>query len=29
MGAVDVIAKPFQPMKLPEQLRTIWNNIPA
>ncbi len=26
-GAVDVIAKPFDPMKLPEQLRTIWATL--
>lgn len=24
LGAVDVIAKPFQPMKLPDQLLAIW-----
>jgi two-component system, OmpR family, response regulator len=24
LGAVEVIAKPFQPMKLAEQLRSIW-----
>lgn len=23
-GAVDVITKPFEPMKLPDQLRKIW-----
>ena len=26
MGAVDVIAKPFDPMTLPEQIRSIWQN---
>jgi len=25
LGAVDVIAKPFDPMTLAEQLKTIWN----
>ncbi|MDP5292947.1 response regulator [Oceanimonas sp. CHS3-5] len=25
MGAVDVIAKPFDPMTLPEQIRDIWH----
>ena len=24
MGAVDVIAKPFDPMTLPDQIREIW-----
>ncbi|MGP7735536.1 response regulator [Oceanimonas smirnovii] len=24
LGAVDVIAKPFDPMALPEQIRAIW-----
>lgn len=24
MGAVDVIAKPFDPMTLPDQIRQIW-----
>ncbi len=24
LGAVDVIAKPFDPMELPDQIRTIW-----
>ncbi len=26
MGALDVIAKPFDPMTLAQQIRTIWNN---
>ncbi len=26
-GAVEVIAKPFDPMKLPEQIRSIWATI--
>jgi CheY-like chemotaxis protein len=25
LGAIDVIAKPFDPMKLSEQVLTIWN----
>jgi CheY-like chemotaxis protein len=25
LGALDVIAKPFDPMKLAEQIRMIWN----
>ncbi|MFP2769224.1 response regulator [Oceanisphaera sp. KMM 10153] len=24
MGAIDVIAKPFDPIQLPEQIRVIW-----
>ncbi len=28
IGANDVIVKPFQPMKLPEQLRAIWQALP-
>lgn len=24
LGAVDVVAKPFKPMELPQTLRTIW-----
>ena len=27
MGAVDVITKPFDPMTLSDQIRTIWSNI--
>jgi len=27
MGAADVIAKPFDPITLPDQLRTIWDRI--
>ena len=27
LGAVDVIAKPFDPMKLPDQIREIWARI--
>lgn len=27
LGAVDVIAKPFDPMSLAEKLRSIWTNI--
>ena len=27
LGAVDVIAKPFDPMSLAEKVRSIWNNI--
>jgi CheY-like chemotaxis protein len=27
MGAADVIAKPFDPITLPNQLRTIWDRI--
>ncbi len=27
LGAADVIAKPFQPMQLPQQLRDIWKNL--
>ena len=26
LGAVEVIAKPFDPMTLSEQINTIWNN---
>lgn len=26
LGAVDVIAKPFDPMGLADNIRTIWNN---
>lgn len=26
MGAIDVIAKPFDPMTLSDQIQTIWNN---
>ena len=26
LGAEDVISKPFDPMKLPSQLRTIWSH---
>lgn len=26
MGAIDVIAKPFDPMTLATQIQTIWNN---
>ncbi|WMC10591.1 response regulator [Oceanimonas pelagia] len=29
MGAADVIAKPFDPMTLPEQIRTIWQKAMA
>lgn len=29
MGATDVIAKPFDPMTLPEQIRTIWRKAVA
>jgi len=25
MGAIDVIAKPFDPMTLPEQIQSIWD----
>jgi DNA-binding response OmpR family regulator len=25
IGAADVICKPFDPMRLPELLETIWN----
>ncbi len=28
LGAADVIAKPFDPMTLAEQLRAIWRRIP-
>lgn len=28
-GAVAVINKPFDPMQLPEQIREIWNRLPA
>jgi two-component system, OmpR family, response regulator len=28
LGAVDVIAKPFDPMTLAEQVRTIWSRQP-
>ena len=27
LGAVDVIAKPFDPMTLSENLRNIWNRL--
>ena len=27
LGAVDVISKPFDPMKLPEQIKTIWESL--
>jgi CheY-like chemotaxis protein len=27
MGAAEVIAKPFDPMTLPDQLRKIWDRI--
>lgn len=27
LGAADVIAKPFDPMKLPEQISRIWNAL--
>lgn len=26
MGAIDIIAKPFDPMTLASQIQTIWNN---
>lgn len=26
MGAIDIIAKPFDPMTLSAQIQTIWNN---
>lgn len=26
MGAIDIIAKPFDPMTLATQIQTIWNN---
>ena len=26
-GAVDVISKPFDPMRLPEKIRDIWKNL--
>jgi two-component system OmpR family response regulator len=29
MGAADVISKPFDPMTLSENIRTIWGNIPS
>jgi CheY-like chemotaxis protein len=29
MGAVDVVAKPFQPMTLADSLRRIWERVPA
>nr|WP_303649823.1 response regulator [Desulfobotulus pelophilus] len=28
LGAVDVIAKPFDPMTLAGQLKEIWDNLP-
>ena len=28
LGAIDVIAKPFDPMNLSNQIRTIWQNLP-
>lgn len=28
IGAVDVIAKPFDPMSLADQVRAIWESIP-
>jgi two-component system OmpR family response regulator len=27
LGAVEVVAKPFQAMQLPTQLRAIWSNL--
>jgi len=27
MGAVDVIAKPFDPMSLAETVQTIWRSL--
>lgn len=29
LGAIDVIAKPFDPVALPEQVRTIWHQLAA
>lgn len=29
LGAVDVIAKPFEPMTLPSTLEEIWRRVPA
>jgi DNA-binding response OmpR family regulator len=29
MGAVDVIAKPFDPMALADTVRTIWRSLHA
>lgn len=29
MGAVDIIAKPFDPITLPTQIQTIWDNYHA
>lgn len=29
LGAAGVISKPFSPKDLPEQLRAIWNALPA
>jgi two-component system, OmpR family, response regulator len=29
LGAVDVIAKPFDPMSLPETVRSIWSRLRA
>ncbi len=26
-GAVDIITKPFDPMRLPDQIREIWNRL--
>ena len=26
LGALDVIAKPFDPMQLADQIRVIWNS---
>ena len=28
LGAVEVIAKPFDPMTLADQLRTVWTKLP-
>ncbi|MEK6244597.1 MAG: response regulator [Pseudomonadota bacterium] len=28
MGAAGAISKPFSPKDLPDQLRSIWNNLP-
>lgn len=27
LGAVEVFTKPFQPMRLPDQLRELWRRI--
>ncbi|MCB9641040.1 MAG: response regulator [Myxococcales bacterium] len=29
LGALDVITKPFDPMKLSQQIRTIWSSQPS